>query len=80
MAAVLPSEVEFLAFAAGVLGVDVAELSPTTKMGSLPAWDSVAHLRLVLEAEARFGVRYAFERIPELRHLGDFLEAVNLQS
>jgi acyl carrier protein len=63
----------FLSFAAGVLNVPRAALSGATAYRSHPAWDSVNHLRLVMEAERRFGVRYPLERIPELQTLEDFL-------
>lgn len=63
----------FIAFAASLFGVDRASLSPDTSYESIPAWDSVAHLRLVMEAEERFGTSYQLERIPSLRTLRDFL-------
>lgn len=63
----------FLAFAAELLKVPRAAISEDTEYGSLPEWDSVNHLRLVMETEAKFGVRYALETIPELRRLGDFV-------
>ena len=65
----------FTTFAAGLLGVDRAALAPSTGMGSLPAWDSVNHLRLVMEAEERFGVSYRLEDIPQIRTLADFAAA-----
>ena len=63
----------FVVFAAGVLGVAPGELNGETAMGDIPAWDSVAHLRLVMEAEKAFGVAYRFEDIPRMRRLDDFL-------
>ena len=63
----------FVAFAASLFGVPRAELSPDTAYGSIPAWDSVNHLRLVMEAEKRFGTHYPLETIPGLRTLRDFL-------
>ena len=64
---------EFISFAAGVLGVPPETLSPDTACGSIPEWDSVMHLRLAMEAEARYGVRLPFERLPEMHSLRDFL-------
>ena len=63
----------FLAFAAGVFGVERAELRGETAYGSIPQWDSVAHLKLVMEAERRFGVSYELERLPGMKTLDDFL-------
>jgi acyl carrier protein len=63
----------FIAFAAEVFGVDRRELSGNTKRGEIAAWDSVNHLRLVMEAERRFGVSYPLEAVPGLACIDDFL-------
>lgn len=63
----------FVAFVAQVLKVPREGLSGDTAYGSIPEWDSVNHLRLVMEAEPRFGVRYPLELIPALKKLDDFL-------
>jgi acyl carrier protein len=65
--------VAFIAFAAKTLSVPRSHLTGESAFGDFPEWDSVAHLRLVMEAEARFGVRYPLERIPDLTTLDDFL-------
>ena len=66
---------EFLSFAATVLGVPPERLSPETACGDIPEWDSVMHLRLVMETEARYGVSIPLEEIPALRTLADFARA-----
>lgn len=66
---------EFAAFAARVFGVAPEAVSLETRRGSLPEWDSVAHLRLVMEAESHFGVFYPLERIPRLETIADFIAA-----
>lgn len=63
---------EFLSFAATVLGVSREALSPGMACGDIPEWDSVMHLRLVMETEARYGVSIPLETIPSLRTLADF--------
>ncbi len=67
---------EFISFAAEVLGVPRERLSPETACGSIPEWDSVMHLRLVMEAEARYGVSVPFETIPRLATLADFAAVI----
>ena len=64
----------FFALAARIFGVDASALTPATAYESIPGWDSVNHLRLVMETEQRFGVRYPLERIPSMLTLADFLE------
>lgn len=63
---------EFLIFAAEVLGVPSGSLTPQTAYGSLPEWDSVMHLRLVMETEARYGSSIPLEVVPTLLTLADF--------
>ena len=67
---------DFIAFAASVLGVAPERLSPGTACGDIPEWDSVMHLRLVMEAEARYGVSIPLETIPNLRTLADFVRVI----
>ena len=62
----------FGAFAANLFGVDRAT-ALAAEYNSIAQWDSVNHLRLVMEAEQRFGVAYPLERIPQLRTIDDFL-------
>lgn len=63
---------DFFALAARIFGVKREELTESAEYESIPGWDSVNHLRLVMEAEESFGVRYALERIPSMRCLADF--------
>ena len=63
---------DFLTFAASILGVPPESLTPETAYGELPAWDSVMHLRLVMETEAHYGSSIPLEAVPALRRLADF--------
>ena len=65
-------ESDFIRFAAGVMGVSAEKLTLDTAYGSIPEWDSVMHLRLVMEMEAAYGVSLPIAVIPELKTLGDF--------
>lgn len=64
---------DFFALAARIFGVDRATIDGATAYESIPGWDSVNHLRLVMETERAFGVKYPLERIPSLMTLNDFL-------
>lgn len=68
---------EFLVFAAEVLGVPEGTLGPETAYGAIPEWDSVMHLRLVMETEARYGSSIPLEAIPRLARLADFTPYLN---
>lgn len=65
----------FIALAAEVFGVDRAALCGSSARGDVSQWDSVNHLRLVMEAERRFGVSYPLEIVPGLQRIDDFLSA-----
>ena len=71
-------EVDFLRFAAGVLGVAAEKLSLETAYGSIPEWDSVMHLRLVMETEAAYGVSFPLESVPVLKTLADFYHRIKV--
>jgi acyl carrier protein len=64
---------EFFVLAARIFGVTSGEIDETTAYESIPGWDSVNHLRLVMETEREFGVKYPLERIPSLMTLNDFI-------
>ena len=66
------SEKEFLKFAARIIGVQPESLALHTAYGSIPKWDSIIHLRLVMEFEVAYGVSIPIEAVPELKTLGDF--------
>jgi len=44
----------------------VAAIDEHTQVSDVGAWDSVAHVQLVLALEERFGVRFEDERVVEL--------------
>lgn len=65
--------VAFAAFAAELLGVSRETIDGESAMGTVPAWDSVMHLRMVMEAEKKFGCSYPLEIIPNVRKISDFV-------
>lgn len=64
---------EFFILASEIFEVERSLLTENTRYGDVPSWDSVNHLRLVMETERRFGVSYSLEKIPLMRTLSDFL-------
>ena len=59
-------ENEFLKFMADVMDVDVSEISLDTKYGELEDWDSMMHMRFVMELESEYGVDIPIDEIPEI--------------
>lgn len=56
-----------------VLGPQARQLGDDHGPGSVPGWDSVAHLNVVLAVEEEFGVSFDTADIPRLRTVGAFL-------
>jgi len=52
-----------------VFGPEGLRLTDDDGPGTNAAWDSVAHLNLIMTLEAEFGVVFATAEIPELRTL-----------
>ena len=51
---------------AEVFFVDVDEVTAESSPDSIKAWDSLAHLNLILALEQRFGCTFDPDQIPEL--------------
>lgn len=72
----MDAERDFVSFAASLLGVDPAPLSSATVPADLPEWDSVMHLRLVMETEAKYGVSIPIEDVPGLTSFAGFISLI----
>jgi len=68
---------EFLSFVADLFGITSSELSLATEYQGVPPWDSLMHLRLVMEMEAQYGVEIPLELITELTTLGMFYDLIS---
>lgn len=65
-------EREFLEFVAGILGVPAEKLSLETLYGTIPEWDSMAHLRIVMELSAKYKVEIPFAEVVNITSLWEF--------
>lgn len=72
-----PAWAEFAAVCAAALDVRAEELTPQTAYNAFAPWDSVAHLRLVMEVEQHFGAHFALEEIPQLTTLEKLYERLD---
>ena len=71
------TEKEFLQFAAGILDVPPGTLSLETTYGSIPQWDSMAQLRLVMEIATTYHVEIPFADVVNVSSLWEFLRRIN---
>ena len=61
---------------ARVLRLEPSRVTAETSAQTTPAWDSVAHLSLVLELEDVFNVRFPSEEIPNLNTAGRLQDSI----
>jgi len=73
----MADEHEFLEFAAGIFGVPADTLSLDTSYASIPEWDSMAQLRLVMDMAARYGVEIPFADVTNVTSLWEFFRRLN---
>lgn len=52
------------------------ELSPDMTPDDIPAWDSMTHITLIVEAECRFGVRFDAGDIEQLKSVGELVREI----
>lgn len=73
----MTTEKEFLAFVASILEVPAESLSLETAYESIPEWDSVMQLRLVMELTSEYGADIPVDEIAEIKSLGQFYAYLN---
>jgi acyl carrier protein len=57
-----------------VMGVQVAELDEDSSPDTIPAWDSLKHMNLVLALEEDLGIQFSDTQIIEMSSIGLILE------
>ena len=65
---------KFLEFVAGVMQVDPSELSGETRFKEFKKWDSLMHMRLVMEIEEEYDVEIPIDEVPNIKTLNDFYQ------
>lgn len=60
---------EFLNFIAGIMEIDPSELSEDTTYGQFEKWDSLMHMRLVMEVENEYDIEIPIDEISEIKTL-----------
>lgn len=67
---------KLLQILADTLGIDVATLNEETSMENTAAWDSVAHLNLVLSLEQAFGQRFSTDEFMQMQSVAAIRRAL----
>jgi len=55
---------------------EVEQIEKTTTAADLDKWDSLSHLRLILELESCFGITFDDEQIGQLASVGRIMQVV----
>ena len=63
---------DFINFVAKVMEVDPIELSGDTSYGQHEKWDSIMHMRLVMEIEDEYNKEIPIDEIPNIKTIKDF--------
>ena len=67
---------DFINFIAEVMEVEPSELTEDTAYGTIEKWDSLMHMRMVMEIEDEYGVEIPIEAIPNIKSLKDFYKYI----
>ena len=70
------SDLQIKQVAAGVLGVPVQKLTDETSQQTIPSWDSLTHLKLVMELEKEFNIAFNTEEVFAIDTIGKICESV----
>ena len=63
---------DFINFVAGVMEADPGSLTEDTAYGQHEKWDSLMHMRLVMEIEEEYDTEIPIDEVPNIKTLKDF--------
>ena len=70
---------KLLDIASEVLNVDRTKIAIDTLKDDVPSWDSLNHIRLIAEVEEQLNIKIPFEKIPQIKKIGDILEFIRAE-
>ncbi len=72
----MDAEAQLRMLMAELLNVDAKEISDTSSPLTLPAWDSLNHLKLIVTIEERFGVTFTTPEVEDIANYADLKHAL----
>lgn len=60
--------------------VDADTITRETTADQVPGWDSISHIRLILEVEKAFKIRFRTQEIGKVQNVGDLADLVSEKS
>jgi Acyl carrier protein len=67
---------ELANFIAQVLEISEEKVTPETMQGEVDAWDSLAHFKLVIRIEEKYGVKIPMDKVSDIKSVADFYQYV----
>jgi len=61
---------------AGILKVDVAQITVESAVGDVPSWDSLAQLSILQSVQDEFDVEFDPEEMMDIENVGDIVKTV----
>jgi acyl carrier protein len=58
------------------LDLEDFEITKTTTADSIPGWDSLSHVRIIVAVEAEYGIRFSTREVLNLKKVGDLQDLV----
>ena len=58
------------------LDLEDFDISSTTAASSVPGWDSLSHVRIIVAIEADYGIRFSTLELLRMKQVGDLQELV----
>ena len=59
------------------LDLDDFYITRTTTADSVPGWDSLSHVRIVVAVETEYGIRFAAREMLKMKQVGDLQDLVD---
>ena len=67
----------FLVWMDSVLGVQQGTVTIDSKAEDIEKWDSLMHLRIIMETEEKYGVEIPMDQINEIKSVRDLWSYIN---
>jgi acyl carrier protein len=55
---------------------DGIDLTPTLTAADIPGWDSLSHIRLILQIQKAFGIKFSAAQTANLKDVGELAELI----
>lgn len=57
--------------------VETGNITRETTAEQVPGWDSISHIRLILQVEKAFNVRFRNQEIGKMKNVGDLVDLIS---